>query len=753
MMPNREHPPRKLRVNIAFKTAVGYLILGTLWILLSDHLVTFLAPTPEAAARWQTYKGWGYVAVTSFLLYAILQVYVARRQRAEQALRRSEAELAAIVENAPFVMMIVDEDRRVQKINHHGAEYVGRSPEEMLGLRGGEALRCIHALDHPRGCGYGPECEACLVRNAVLHTLHTGESRRGVEARMTFRTPDGPEMKTLLVFTTPIAVAGEPRVMVVIQDITERKRAEDAVRESEAKFRTLFNSAGDAIFIHRVDGGLVEVNDEAVQRLGYDRQDLLQRTLADVTPPREPLQRIRELGMPAERPNAPKSVIVETEQITCAGEAIPTELSSRLITYEGSPAVLSVARDITERQRMEEQLHQQQRLAAVGQLAAGVAHDFRNLLTTILLYAQMDREHPDLPARVALALDVIMEESKKAADLVQQMLDFSSRAMIQREPLHLDVFLGDLLDDLLRRTIPENIRMVLETRPPDDGASHVVRADRGRLQQVVMNLALNARDAMPEGGELRFAVSAVQVVDHEPAPVAGMEAGPYVCLRVTDTGMGMTDEVQDHLFEPFFTTKDVDEGTGLGLAQVYGIVRQHHGRIDAASTVGEGTTFRIYLPRAAEDEGFAAAPKENPGPTPRGRGETLLVVEDAQEILQAVHAGLTSLDYHVLTAEDGREALAILADEEVDLVLTDVVMPDMGGKALLQELRALRPDLPVVAMTGHVLDEDGQALKEVGFSDVIGKPFSMPRLATLIRASLDGGDIGMAEARWISRSS
>jgi CheY-like chemotaxis protein len=256
------------------------------------------------------------------------------------------------------------------------------------------------------------------------------------------------------------------------------------------------------------------------------------------------------------------------------------------------------------------------------------------------------------------------------------------------------------------------------------------------MQQVMMNLALNARDAMPDGGELRFGLSAVAVAPDAAPPVAGMDPGEYVCLSVSDTGMGMSEEVQSHLFEPFFTTKEVDEGTGLGLAQVYGIIRQHRGHIDVSSAVDEGTLFRIYLPRANGEKPSPAASPET-APAPRGRGETILVVEDAQEILGAVRAGLTSLDYRVKSAQNGQEALAILANERIDLVLTDVVMPDMGGKALLRELRARRPELPVLAMTGHVLEEDGEALKESGFSDVIAKPFSMPHLATVIAATLD----------------
>jgi CheY-like chemotaxis protein len=285
--------------------------------------------------------------------------------------------------------------------------------------------------------------------------------------------------------------------------------------------------------------------------------------------------------------------------------------------------------------------------------------------------------------------------------------------------------------DILQNTLPENICVIADIGPE----TCMAHADPTRIQQVVMNLAINARDAMPDGGDLGIALSQMVVAANEDPPAAGMGPGEWVCLTVSDTGTGMTEEVTRHLFEPFFTTKDVDQGTGLGLAQVYGIVRQHEGYIDVATELGVGTTFHIYLPPAQEQDSQDAAEAVALGP--KGRGETVLVVEDAEAIRQAVQDGLGSLNYRVLTATNGREAIETVLHEDVHLVLTDVVMPKMGGKTLLRELRARAPHLKIIAMTGYTAEADVDQLREVGFEYMITKPFSIRNLATLVRDTLD----------------
>jgi CheY-like chemotaxis protein len=252
---------------------------------------------------------------------------------------------------------------------------------------------------------------------------------------------------------------------------------------------------------------------------------------------------------------------------------------------------------------------------------------------------------------------------------------------------------------------------------------------------MLMNLVLNARDAMPGGGRLEIKVGGVEFGRGEVPHLPGLGPGRWACLRVSDTGTGMTAEVQDHLFEPFFTTKEEGKGTGLGLAQVYGIVKQHGGHVDVETALGEGSTFIIYLP-VVEHQRVQEA-DETAGPLVEGRGETILVVEDAEQILRAIEAGLEDLGYHVLTAVNGREALENGPFEDVDLVLTDVVMPELGGVALLKKLRAEAPDLKVVAMTGHVMDARVNELKDAGFAELISKPFCLEELTRVVRDVLD----------------
>jgi len=401
-------------------------------------------------------------------------------------------------------------------------------------------------------------------------------------------------------------------------------------------------------------------------------------------------------------------------------------------------------RDVTEAREIQQRVQHQERLVAVGQLAGGIAHDFNNLLTTIMLYAHRPLKRPDLPLDVKEAFQTILAESQGAADLVQQIMDFSRRSPIEVLPMDLKPFVKEAVR-VLGRTIPESVRVRLEAGP----GQHVVKADPTRIQQVLMNLALNARDAMPEGGELCVRLSRTEAA---PSPIEGSGAAlneellaaetpgrEWVCLAVSDTGTGIPPDVLPHIYEPFFTTKSRGAGTGLGLSQVYGIVKQHGGHIDVETEPGRGTIFRVYLPvYQPEEEGEAVS--EVAPPPPEGRGETILLVEDQQRIRVMMQTLLESLGYRVLSAANGQEALDVCRTAEgIDLVLTDVVMPEMGGKRLIQELRSrgMSPNLKALAITGHFIEQDADALKEAGFSEVVLKPFDIGTLAEAVRRVLD----------------
>ncbi len=392
--------------------------------------------------------------------------------------------------------------------------------------------------------------------------------------------------------------------------------------------------------------------------------------------------------------------------------------------------VLAV-RDVTEERKSQERVQQQERLAAVGRLAGGIAHDFNNFLGTIMLYGNMLLYDADLSPELASAAETIVAECGRASDLVGQILDFSRRSAMEVQSVDLVSFLGEVLE-ILRNTLPENIRLITEIAPD----TCLVHADPTRIQQVMMNLAINARDAMAEGGDLRVVISRTTVASSEDAPVAGMDPGAWVCLAVSDTGTGMTEEVKGRIFEPFFTTKERGEGTGLGLAQVYGIVTHHGGFIEVETEPDVGTTFYVYLPvHEAGQEEVA----EEVSSLASGRGEVVLLVEDHENLRKAGRQTLEALGYRALTAANGREALDTLQEAAVDLVITDVVMPDMGGEALMQALSEMYPDLPVLAFTGYRFKEDHQRLREAGFAEVLLKPLDASILARAMRRALDEG--------------
>ena len=502
------------------------------------------------------------------------------------------------------------------------------------------------------------------------------------------------------------------------------------LKESEARYRLHFENVSDVVYSLDRQCRIRDISPSVERLLGYEPEDLMGRPFQElnVVAP-ESLERALSDAMRVLDGERVSSVL---QFVTRDGTRIWGEVSATPLIHDARvTGLVAVARDVTERRRLEQQLRQQERLAAVGQLAGGIAHDFNNILAGITLYAQLPLRTADLAPGTEEALTSILEESHRAADLVQQILDFSRSAMMETEPISLSALVHEAMT-LLRRTIPESIHLQAEM-----GADPcTIQGDPTRIHQALMNLALNARDAMPDGGELRLAVEPLTVATDDEPPLPDMAPGAWARLTVSDTGIGMTEEVQAHLFEPFFTTKEEGRGTGLGLAQVYGIVKQHQGFIDVDTAPDEGTAFSIYLP-LVEDEG-RGTPAQDSTPPSGGRGETILVVEDADRLRRAIEAGLTSLGYNVVSAANGREAMEILPAQHVDLVLTDVVMPQMGGEALLHALRAEDPHLKVIAMTGHVVDTDVQGLRASGFSAALPKPFSIEKLTRVVRDVLDG---------------
>lgn len=408
------------------------------------------------------------------------------------------------------------------------------------------------------------------------------------------------------------------------------------------------------------------------------------------------------------------------------------EITARPVrSDEVAGSYVLVIRDVTREREIQERAQQQDRLAAVGQLAAGVAHDFNNIMSVITLYASGTRYDASLPPELQKRLGIIQQQARRAAALIEQILDFSRRAPLDSLPVNLVTFLKEEVQ-LLQRTLPENIQVDFSypERPL------VVSADPTRMQQAIMNLAVNARDAMPEGGRLAIHLAEMIVDEPAEAPLPGLGPGKWVRVTVSDTGSGVPETALPHIFEPFYTTKDRGKGTGLGLAQVYGIVKQHGGEVDVRTRLGEGTTFHIYLPALSSEREEVA--KTDLEPVPMGDGEILLLAEDDEATRSALADALDSLGYNVLQTANGQEALALYQEQiaGIALVISDVVMPVMGGQALFHALQAINPEVRIILLTGHALDSDLQKLVDDGIHRWMRKPPRLEELAHAVAAAL-----------------
>jgi len=509
-------------------------------------------------------------------------------------------------------------------------------------------------------------------------------------------------------------------------DITDRRQAEDARRASEARFRAIIENTPDCIKIVAADGTLLQMNRAGLAMIEASTPDeVIGKSIYNVLPPEchETFRLFHEAVCRGQRETLVFDIVgVKGGRRTVQSIAVPLDLA------DGSRVHLAITRDITEARRIEGQLRQAQKMDAIGQLAGGIAHDFNNLLTIIngysdILLQDVPRNHPHF-----VLLSEIRNAGERSASLTRQLLAFSRKQIISPRILDVNMIVTDA-EKMLRRIIGEDIRLATSLKL---GIGHV-RADEGQLQQVLMNLAVNARDAMPTGGRLTIETDTVELgLDYARAH-AGVSPGPQVLLTVSDTGCGMTDEVKAHIFEPFFTTKEVGKGTGLGLAVVHGIVQQSGGHINVCSEVGKGTTFKLYLPQidaqlSADD--FGAAVQS----LPRGT-QTILVVEDEDGVRSLLQHVLSSCGYTVLTARNGEEAMRVAAVYKgtIHLLLTDVVMPEMGGRQLSEQMLARRRDMCVLYISGYTDD----AVVKHGILDervhFLQKPFSPQALAFKVR--------------------
>ncbi|MBI5691599.1 MAG: PAS domain S-box protein [Verrucomicrobia bacterium] len=523
--------------------------------------------------------------------------------------------------------------------------------------------------------------------------------------------------------------AAGQRLVGTVQDITERKTSEEALRESERRFRLILETISLLGVLLDREGRILLCNDYLLELTGWRREEVLQQDWFSLFLPPENRDEVRRSVFLSSMSRGEVIARFENQIVTRLGERRLVSWNNTLIRDEAGTVIgiAGIGEDITARRSLEEQLRQAQKMEVVGRLAGGIAHDFNNILTAMSL--NLELLQTARPAEVPAFAEELKGMTTRATRLTQQLLMFARRQALQVGPLELNTAIVHLAS-LLRRLLGETITLQVSTHP----LPLWIEADGSLIDQAVMNLCLNARDAMPGGGTLSLATAHVAWEAGSTPPHPDARPGNFACLTVTDTGTGMPPEVLQHLFEPFFTTKEVGKGTGLGLASVHGMVHQHRGWIEVASTVGRGSTFRLYFPLRGREGASPRAPSAST--SPRG-AETVLLVEDEDIVRMVTTSLLRSLGYRVLSAPQAEAALRLWDhhQREIDVLLTDMIMP--GGRDGLQLgalLRQSKPDLPIVLMSGYNTQMSIRLPAGVTF---LAKPFDSAGLASAIRAALD----------------
>lgn len=631
------------------------------------------------------------------------------RRQAEEALKESEDRYRDLVEHSRDLICTHDLDGLILSVNQVAVNAVGYDPEDFVNKRSIRDILAPEMRDQFDDYMIRIRRDGYATGLMVVQT-RTGE-KRVWEYHNTLRTEG----------------VSKPVVRGMAHDVTESKRTEKALREREEWFKGIFEGSRDAIFLVDATSRFVEVNQAACDLTGYSRQELLLMRIPDLheEPDLKAFQEYFDSIMNGQ------ALTSEAMILRKDGGKVPTEFSNRMITFRGMTVMHTTARDVSDRKRLEERLQRLERMEAIGRLAGGVAHDFNNLLTAILGYSELllARLKPDDPSR--RDIEEIEKAGRRAASLTSQLLAFSRKQVIQPRVFNLNTVVMDMRN-MLQRLVGDSIELITDLDPVIGS----VRADPGQIEQVLTNLAVNARDAMADGGVLIIETARVSPDSIAVEERRAMRKGSYVMLAVTDTGKGMDQETQSHIFEPFFTTKEMGKGTGLGLSTAYGIVQQSDGYIWVDSDIDRGTTFRIYLPQVGE----SAEEKIQPDSLAQSfaGSETILLVED-EEVVRKLALHILRLNgYTVLEAADAAEALSVEAEykDAIHLLITDMVMPKMGGLELSQRLLALRPVMKVIYMSGYTDNAVIQNRTLEAGASFIQKPFSPTALLQTVRSML-----------------
>lgn len=619
---------------------------------------------------------------------------------------------------------------------------IGENAADMIAVVGLDGKRIFNSLSYQRVLGYSPEE---LQSSSALEQVHpddrerlrqaSEEARRtGVGKSLEYRIRHKDGSWRVLESTSSVIhnSAGEPEKLVIVnRDISDRKAASEALRLSEVSFRSAIENAPYGIYRASLEGRLLRVNPAFQKMLGYDSAEELQRIDPATDLYRDPLERQRLI----ERFAAGEGFTdEEVEWKRKDGTFMKARCSGWPVMADGkAPTSFEIfAEDITEKRLLERQLYVAQKIEAVGRLSGGIAHDFNNLLGVIIGYSQVLIKKLGAGNPLLEHAEEIEKAGQRAASLTRQLLAFSRQQVLAPAVLNLNALITDM-GKMLHRLLGEDLELEMKLGA-DIGR---VKADQGQIEQVIMNLVINARDALPQGGNLVIETVNATLDEAYMRQHPGSKAGRFVMLSVTDSGTGMTPETLAHLFEPFFTTKERGKGTGLGLATVYGVVKQSGGYITVESELGKGSCFKVYLPEIDEPVSVAvpAAPS-----TESFRGtETILLVEDADALRKLAFTLLDQNGYHVLAAASGLDALKLIEANpcKIDLLLTDVIMPGINGRVLAERLAALQTGLKILYMSGYT----DSTIADHGVLDagtsLLHKPFSEEALIQKVREVLD----------------
>jgi len=638
---------------------------------------------------------------------AQLEQEVLLHQQSEAALRESEDRYRSLVENS-LSAIIVYRQETILFANKPFFEIFGYDPEDLNtitvdDLMAPESVKDVSERRRRRLAG---EIEAASVYESK------GRRKNGEVFEM--------EISVCLV-----SYQGKPCCMAFLSDISERKKSEQAVRESEARFRTLFDLSPQAVALVEAETGkFIDINDHFTQLTGYTKAELIHRTTTGISlySKKDRNRFLKQLQIFGEVHGMEMNFRIKD------GSIINTLMFSKIIQISGEPMILTILVDMTDRKQLEAQLQHAQRMEAIGTLAGGIAHDFNNLLMAIqgnasLILSDIDESHPHFE-RIRNIENLI----QSGARLTSQLLGYARKGRYEVRPIDLNRVVAETADTFgsARKDVTIHKKLATDLL--------AIEADRGQIVQVLLNLFINAADAMPYGGQLHIGTQNISHTRMRNKPYHAKK-GNYVFLKIADTGTGMDKATLDRVFEPFFTTKAMGRGTGLGLASVYGTVKAHGGYIDVESTKNEGTTFSIYLPATEKrHEPDMTRIQQHTGGT-----ETILLIDDEDMVLESGAMMLKRMGYKVLSAACGKASLDIYEARKggIDMIILDMIMPDLGGGQTYDRLKKINPDVKVLLSSGYSIDGQAEEILKRGCNGFIQKPFTMEELSRKIREILD----------------